>query len=138
MRAKLLALREGRIPSDEEVIPILEDRNIAATAAQEDRDTSARPENNVPEEDVGDEEDDNQVEGENEEEEDEKVEYDQEFKDRLEELMKDLVKPPQEHLSILPHLIFPEMQFQLPRLFREGENRERPRRRRKRLPVDVV
>jgi len=98
MRAKLLALREGRIPSDEEFIPILEDGNIAATAAQEDRDASVRPENDAPEEE--DEEDDNQVEGEIVEE--EKIEDDQEFKDRLEELMKDLVKPPQEHLSTVP------------------------------------
>jgi len=100
MRAKLLALREGRIPSDEEFIPILEDGNIAATAAHEDRDASVRPENDAPEEE--DEEDDNQVEGEIVEE--EKVEDNQEFKDRLEELMKDLVKPPGEHLSILPCL----------------------------------
>src|SRR5271170_7178530 len=105
MRAKLLALREGRIPSDEEFIPILEDRNIAAAAAQEDRDASVRPENDAPEEeDAGDEEDDNQVEGETVEE--EKVEDDQEFKDRLEELMKDLVKPPQEHLSISSSHLF--------------------------------
>jgi hypothetical protein len=101
MRAKLLALREGIIPSDEEFIPILEDTNIAATAAREDRDTSVRPENDASgEEGAGDEDDDNQVEGEIVEE--EKVEDDQEFKDRLEELMKDLVKPPQEHLSTLP------------------------------------
>ena len=101
LRAKLLALREGRIPSDEEFIPILEDTNIAATEAQEDRDTSVRPENDAPrEEDPGDEDDDNQVEGEIVEE--EKVEDDQEFKDRVEELMKDLVKPPPEHLSTLP------------------------------------
>ena len=98
MRAKLLALREGRIPNDEEFIPILEDTNIVATATQEDRDTSARSENDVSgERDAGDEEDDNQIEGETVEE--EKAEDNQEFKARLEELMKDLVKPPPEHLS---------------------------------------
>ena len=64
MRAKLVALREGRIASDEELKPLLEDTNLEATAGQEEPEPSVPPEEDGEDEDGEDDVDDEQIEGE--------------------------------------------------------------------------
>ena len=87
MRGKLLALREGRIPSDLEFISILQDNSIATSPAPEEL---VLPEQQ--EHDEVDEEDDEQVEG-------EIVEEEKTPDVHLDDLMMNLVQQSAEHLS---------------------------------------
>lgn len=86
MRGKLLALREGRVPSDNEFASILQDNSIS---------TSPPPEELVlpeQEHDEDAEEDDEQVEGE--------IVEDEKIPDaHLDDLMMNLVQQSAEHLS---------------------------------------
>lgn len=88
MRGKLLALREGRIPSDDEFTSILQDNSISTSPAPEE---SALQEQREHDED--DEEDDEQVEGE--------IVEDEKTPDaHLDDLMMNLVQQSAEHLSM--------------------------------------
>jgi hypothetical protein len=88
MRAKLMALRQGRIPSDEELLPILEDPNLDVASAQEEVEPSVPPE----EEDEEEEGDDEQVEG-------EIVAEETEVDKEVNEMMDNVIQQSKEHQS---------------------------------------
>jgi hypothetical protein len=92
MRGKLLALRQGRILSDDEFISILYDKSIATNPASDERGASAPPEDEQEEEDA---EEEDEVEGEN-------VEEDRGLNARVDDLINNLIQQSEEHLSI-PH-----------------------------------
>src|SRR5947207_3245066 len=87
MRAKLLALREGRIPADEEFISVLQDNTISTTAYPEE---AIIPDQQEYHED--DDDDDSQVEGELVE--DEKI-----LNAHVDDLVMNLLQQSAEHLS---------------------------------------
>lgn len=88
MRAKLLALREGRIASDAEFTSILEDMNIAGSESQGEPDDA---------EDEG--EDDEDVEPDRGE--GEHIETEQDLESRVDDLAMNLMEQSQEHQSSL-------------------------------------
>ena len=82
-----MALRQGRIPSDEELLPILEDPNLDVISAQEEAEPSV-----APEEDEEEEGDDEQVEGEN-------VAEERELDKQVNEMMENVMQQSKEHQS---------------------------------------
>jgi len=90
MREKLSILREGRVPTEEEIQPLM-DTTIFPSAAE----TSLPPEEGEPGEDEEEED-----EGEDEEEEEEDIANDNELNDKLETLMANIVRQPPEFQSI--------------------------------------
>jgi hypothetical protein len=88
MRAKLLALREGRIALDEEFTSILEDTNIAGSESEGELDDV---------EDEGEDDEDvepDRVEGEH-------IETEQDLESRMDDLVTNLMKQSEEHQSSL-------------------------------------
>jgi hypothetical protein len=83
MRAKLSALRDGRIADDSEFTSILLDTNITA-------ETSVAPEDEDLEDEDEDEDEDEQVEGEN-------VETEHDLEARVDHLMMNLMQQSEEH-----------------------------------------
>lgn len=90
MRGKLLALRQGRIPLDDEFTLILHDKCISTNLASEEFDESIAPEDEQEEEGA---EEGNEVEGEN-------VEEDRRLTTRVDDLIMNLIQQSEEHLSI--------------------------------------
>ena len=93
MRAKLLASREGRIPSDEEFTSILQDHTISTSPGPEESvvpDQLEQPEDVDVDEDEDD--DDEPVEG-------EIVEDEKTLDAHVDDLMMNLVQQSAEHLS---------------------------------------
>ena len=91
MRAKLSALREGRLPSDDEFASLLLDNNISVTPPPEE---SFLPAGEIVDGDsVYD--DDEQLEGEN-------VDDENLMGDQVDHLMTNLMEQSREHLSIFP------------------------------------
>lgn len=89
MRAKLLALREGRILSDDEFISVLSDNSVSVTPAPEEPGLPA--EEDAVDEDA--EDDDEQVEGEN-------IDEEKSLNDQVDHLMVNLMEQSKDHLSI--------------------------------------
>ena len=85
MRAKLNALREGRIPVDTEYITILTDTNITASRQSGTLEAEDEP-------DEGDEGEPDEVEGEN-------VETEKDLNARVDHLMMNLMQQSEEHRS---------------------------------------
>lgn len=94
MRMKLQILREGRIPSDAELVPLLLDTN--PSSATPGAETSVPPEEgDVPEEDGEEEEDEGEDEGEN-------MLEDKPLEAQVDILMQNLLQQSEAHQSILP------------------------------------
>ena len=89
MRTKLLALREGRIPLDEEFTSMLEDNSISVAPDPEEPGLLEQEKNEEDEED----DDDDEVEG-------EIVEDDNTLDAHVDELMVNLMQQSAEHLSL--------------------------------------
>jgi hypothetical protein len=94
MRAKLAALKKGRIPTDDEFTSILLD-DSEVVPGRRDLETSAAP----GEEEVEEEEEEEEEEGDGQELEGENPEAEQDLNAQVDHLMKNLLEQSQEHQS---------------------------------------
>lgn len=92
MRAKLQILREGRIPSDAALAPLLLDTNTSSSAPGIEASVPLEDEEEVPDED---DEDDGEVEGEN-------MVEDIQLEAQVDMLMQNLLQQSEAHQSSFP------------------------------------